>query len=182
MTKLALLTSASGGGAGIAAVRVYHSLLSVKKPDVKIDLLDIETLGYSIPIDVSPQTNASNKIISDTHFTIEYPGFVRSSLIEQLSEYDAINLHWCSFLISCTEIKLLLDLGKKILFTLHDFYYLLGSYRAKFASVETPNYATNEEFLKSWQSSETIYMLFGAVRRFSRTPLISRQFEKHIKN
>ena len=65
---------------------------------------------------------------------------------------------------------------------LHDFYYLLGSYRAKFASVETPDHATNEEFLESWQSNETIYMLFGAVRRFSRTPLISRQFEKHIKN
>jgi hypothetical protein len=126
MTKLALLTSATGGGAGIAAVRVYHSLLSVKEPDVKIDLLDIKTLGYSIPIDVSPQTNASNKIISDTHYTVEYPGFVRSSLIDQLSKYDAINLHWCSYLISCTEIKLLLDLGNKIIFTLHDFYYLLG--------------------------------------------------------
>ena len=93
---------------------------------MKIDLLDIETLGYSIPIDVSPQTNASNNIISDTHYTVEYPGFVRSSLIDQLSEYDAINLHWCSYLISCTEIKLLLDLGKKIILTLHDFYYLLG--------------------------------------------------------
>ncbi|MAS50904.1 MAG: hypothetical protein CL712_03135 [Chloroflexi bacterium] len=65
---------------------------------------------------------------------------------------------------------------------LHDFYYLLGSYRSKFASVETPDHATNEEFLESWQSSETVYMLFGAVRRFSRTPLISRQFEKYIRN
>ena len=48
MSKFALLTSASGGGAGIATVRIYHSLLSVKEPDVKVDLLDIETLGYSI--------------------------------------------------------------------------------------------------------------------------------------
>ena len=116
MSKFALLTSASGGGAGIAAVRVYNSLLSVKEPDVKVDLLDIETLGYSIPIDVSPHSNASNKTISDTHYTVEYPGFVRSDLIDQLSEYDSINLHWCSYLISCAEIKLLLDLGKKIIF------------------------------------------------------------------
>ena len=65
---------------------------------------------------------------------------------------------------------------------LHDFYYLLGSYRSKFATVETPDHATDEEFLASWQSADTVYMLFGAVRRFSRTPLISRQFEKYIKN
>jgi len=65
---------------------------------------------------------------------------------------------------------------------LHDFYYLLGSYRSKFANVETPDHANNQEFLESWQKNETVYMLFGAVRRFSRTPLISRQFEKYIQN
>ena len=65
---------------------------------------------------------------------------------------------------------------------LHDFYNLLGSYRSKFSNVETPDHATNEEFLESWQNKETVYMLFGAVRRFSRLPLISRQFEKYMKN
>jgi len=65
---------------------------------------------------------------------------------------------------------------------LHDFYFLLGLYRSKFQTVETPDYATNEEFLDSWQNSNTLYLLFGAVRRFSRTPLISRRYEKYIRN
>ena len=65
---------------------------------------------------------------------------------------------------------------------LHDFYFLLGNYRVRFSSVETPGHASNEEFLDSWQNDDTIYLLFGAVRRFSRVPLISRQYEKFINH
>lgn len=65
---------------------------------------------------------------------------------------------------------------------LHDFYFLLGNYRVKFSNVETPDYASNEDFLDSWQNDHTIYLLFGAVRRFSRVPLISRQYEKFINH
>ena len=65
---------------------------------------------------------------------------------------------------------------------LHDFYFLLGLYRTRFQYVETPDYAPTEDFLDSWQNNNTIYMLFGAVRRFSRTPLISRKYERYIRN
>ena len=65
---------------------------------------------------------------------------------------------------------------------LHDFYFLLGVYRQKFQNVETPDYAEKKEFLESWQNQNTLYQLFGAVRRFSRECIHSRQFEKWIKN
>ena len=65
---------------------------------------------------------------------------------------------------------------------LHDFYYLLGVYRQRFQNVETPETTDESIFLESWQNPDTLYQLFGAVRRFSREPLHSRQFEKWIKS
>jgi len=65
---------------------------------------------------------------------------------------------------------------------LHDFYYLLGVYRQRFQDVETPERAEKEAFLESWQKPDTMYQLFGAVRRFSRVPLHCRRFEKWINN
>ena len=65
---------------------------------------------------------------------------------------------------------------------LHDFYYLLGVYRQRFQNVETPLRADKKAFLDSWQNKDTMYQLFGAVRRFSREPIHSKRFEKWIKN
>lgn len=64
---------------------------------------------------------------------------------------------------------------------LHDFYFLLGIHRQRFQTNETPDYAEEKEFLESWQNKDTLYQLFGAVRRFSRECLHSRRFEKWIK-
>ena len=49
MKKLALLTSASSGGAGIAAKRVYSSLLNLKQQDLRIDLptIGLKTIKQS---------------------------------------------------------------------------------------------------------------------------------------
>ena len=65
---------------------------------------------------------------------------------------------------------------------LHDFYYLLGVYRQRFQDVEVLEGVDKLIFLKSWQNPETMYQLFGAVRRYSREPLHCRKFEKWIKN
>ena len=65
---------------------------------------------------------------------------------------------------------------------LHDFYFLLGIYRQRFINVETPERADKELFLESWQNPDTMYQLFGAVRRFSREPLHCWVLEKWIKN
>jgi len=65
---------------------------------------------------------------------------------------------------------------------LHDFFYLLGVYRQRFQDVETPEEASIENFLDSWQSDDTLYMLFGAVRNYAYHPLSGYSFEKWVNS
>lgn len=124
MLKIAVLSSASDGGAGIAAQRMCIAL--DRRDDVSADFLDISTIGDALPSSVAQQLNASRRVHTDTHFTPEKTGFVRGWLISLLSSYDVINVHWASYLISTSELIELATLGKSILITLHDFYYLTG--------------------------------------------------------
>jgi glycosyltransferase involved in cell wall biosynthesis len=126
MARIALLTSATAGGGGIAAKRVYSSLLHVKTREDHIDLLDMTALGGPIPADIAPHCGGSNKSFSDTHYTVEYPGYVRSDIVDRLTQYDAINIHWCSYLLSLSEVYQISLARKNVVFTCHDFYYFLG--------------------------------------------------------
>ncbi len=121
--KIAVLSSASAGGAGIAAYRIYEAL---KKANHEADFIDINTLNGAVSLEVSPQVSATNKKITNTHFTVDYASDVREWLINLLSEYDVINVQWASYLVSLSEILALAKLNKKIVFTMHDFYYITG--------------------------------------------------------
>lgn len=101
---------------------------------------------------------------------------IKTGLINPLTEVGFINGWFKDFKEYWRNV---LD-GRPIY--LHDFYYLLGVYRQRFQDVETPERADKEKFLASWQNPDTMYQLFGAVRRFSREPLHCREFEKSIKN
>lgn len=122
--RVAVLSSASGGGAGIAARRLTHALNL--RPDVQADFIDATALGGRLPPDVALPGSLSNRRITDTHYTVEYSGYVRGWLIEMLDEYDVINVHWASFLIGISELDELSRRGKSMLFTLHDYYYITG--------------------------------------------------------
>ena len=65
---------------------------------------------------------------------------------------------------------------------LHDFFYLLGVYRQRFQDVETPQVASVADFLDSWQNKDTVYMLFGAVRKYAYEPLNALIYEKWISH
>lgn len=65
---------------------------------------------------------------------------------------------------------------------LHDFFFLLGSYRQRFQNVETQDGANLEDFLDSWQNHDTLYMLFGAVRLYAYHPLGAHSYEKWVHN
>ena len=65
---------------------------------------------------------------------------------------------------------------------LPDFHYLLGSYRSRFQNNETPENASLDEFLNSYQNNSCIYMLFGAVRKYAYEPLSGFKVEKYLKN
>lgn len=122
--KVAVLSSASGGGAGIAARRVTDALnLS---DAVQADFLDMVALGGRMPADAAPPGNMSNRKMTDTHFTVEFPGYVRGWVIDFLQQYDVLNIHWASFLLGLAEIDELSRRGMPILFTCHDYYYFTG--------------------------------------------------------
>lgn len=63
----------------------------------------------------------------------------------------------------------------------HDFHYLLGVYRQKFQVVETPEIDDPEGFLESWTSDNSVYQLFGAVRRYGQMPLDGIRIEPFVK-
>ncbi|MCQ4321762.1 glycosyltransferase [Stutzerimonas stutzeri] len=121
--KIAILSSASAGGAGIAAYRVYEALS--RGAGFEVDFFDIDILGQ-VDTEVSPTHSASNGKITNTHFTVDYATEPRQWLIDFLDQYDVLNIHWASYLLSLCEILRLVQRGKQILFTLHDFHYITG--------------------------------------------------------
>ena len=122
--KLAILSSASSGGAGIAAARVKQALQGDSKEFV--DFIEVESLGARLPNDCSPAVSMTNGQLTNTHFTVEYPGFVRGWFIDLLSRYDVLNIHWASGLIALSEVEEVARRGTPILFTCHDYYYFTG--------------------------------------------------------
>ncbi len=65
---------------------------------------------------------------------------------------------------------------------LHDFYFLLGIYRQKYQKIEVQTNANKGAYLKSWQHKDTLYQLFGAVRRYAYAPLHCYKLEKWIEH
>ncbi|MCH8533313.1 MAG: glycosyltransferase [Alkalimonas sp.] len=123
--KVAILSSASGGGAGIAAYRIYEALKKYQADKCEVDFIDMEVLGR-VADDVSPPGSATNGKISNTHYTTDFASDVREYIVKTLSEYDVLNIQWSSYLLSIAEIYELAKNGMRIVFTLHDFYYLTG--------------------------------------------------------
>lgn len=122
--RIAILSSASGGGAGIAAKRLCDGLN--RTGTVTADFIDNASLKTALPRDVCLPGNATNERYTNTHFTGEYGGYSRGWMIELLSGYDAVNVHWASYLLSTQELIDLAQTGQPILITMHDFYYATG--------------------------------------------------------
>lgn len=124
VTRVAILSSAGGGGAGIAARRLAEALNAHEA--FQADFLTREEMGGVLPEDVAPMRSMTNHKLSDTHYTMEYPGFKRPWVVDLLSAYDVVNIHWTSYLISLAEIDELARRGTRILYMLHDFHHFTG--------------------------------------------------------
>ena len=122
--RVAILSSAGAGGGGIAARRMADALATI--PNVTADFLTGDELGGFLPPAVAPMKNMSNRRSTDTHFTLEYPGYRRDWVVDFLAQYDVINIHWASYLVSLAELDALAGMGKTLLFMLHDFHYITG--------------------------------------------------------
>lgn len=123
--KVAILSSASGGGAGIAAYRVFEALKKHQSDECAVDFIDMSIMGR-VADHISPTANATNGAISNTHYTVDFASEVRSHVIKTLMKYDVLNIHWASYLLTIAELYELAKSGKRIVFTLHDFYYFTG--------------------------------------------------------
>ncbi|KAF0162027.1 MAG: group 1 glycosyl transferase [Rhodocyclaceae bacterium] len=124
MSKIAILSSASGGGAGIAAKRICDALNHLG--NFQADFIDIVALGEAVPASVTLNDSSSNREYTDTHYTAEYPGYVRGWVVALLSSYDVINVHWAPYLVTTSELIALAKMKRRILITMHDFYYCTG--------------------------------------------------------
>jgi len=122
--RVALLTSAIGGGGGIAARRMAEALAS--DPRFAVDLLTPETLGELLPADVAPRASVSNRRRTNTQFSVEYPGYRRDWLVTLLAGYDLVNIQWAVKLISLAEIDALAATGTPVICTAHDYHYFTG--------------------------------------------------------
>lgn len=121
---IAILSSASAGGAGIAASRLADAMQAhASRP---VHFINSAGLGGVLPQDVAKQTSYSNHSISSTHFSYEHAGFARGWVVEMLTRYDALNIHWATYLLSLAEVDAIASAGKPLVFTLHDFHYLTG--------------------------------------------------------
>lgn len=151
-----------------------------------------------MPGDMSFKQNQYDRMAVDVNTlferSLDYPLVNPPSYLKRV-----LNRYFAGALIKCRLYERLLDAGIirfwfkefkhywiKVLegrpLYLHDFFYLLGVYRQRFQDVETPDGAKVDEFLNSWQNRDTLYMLFGAVRRYAYQPLSGFSFEKWINS
>nr|WP_259409170.1 glycosyltransferase [Rubrivivax gelatinosus] len=117
------MTSASAGGAGIAASRVAHALR--EHGGHSVDIFDIETAG-PVSQEVSPQRSVTNGRLSNTQFTADYGTAHRAWLVRTLAGYDLVNAHWTTYLQSIADLEALAATGVPLLLTLHDANYVTG--------------------------------------------------------
>lgn len=122
--RVAVLSSAHWGGAGIAARRLAEALAT--RDDLAVEMIDVARLRETVPPAVAPPQSFTNNRMSDVHFTVEHPGFTRGWLVELLSAYDVVNVHWAVTLIALGELDALARTGTTLVFTLHDFLHVSG--------------------------------------------------------
>ncbi len=121
---VAVLSIASHGGGGIAARRFADALAD--HTDLLVHFIDAAALGERLPEDIAPSDSLSNRTVSDVHFTVEHPTYVRGWLVRTLERFDVVNLHWTAGLVGLGEIVALAERGTPIILTLHDFHHLSG--------------------------------------------------------
>jgi len=132
--KIAILnTYEQAGGAAKAAYRLFQGLRDdghyahyiVRTRDGVADPDIIQMSGFNrsmFYLDKLMQKYyiAQNRTpISNTAFTTTYAG-VNTLLTDKLKEADIINFHWIEKYLSLQSIKQIIELGKPIVWTLHD--------------------------------------------------------------
>lgn len=133
----------SQGGAARAAYRL-HSGLRASGIDSKMLVKEktsaddtVQLLATKVPMCEGEDSfllsevvqrqyiDANRTSLSNTLFSLPYPGYDISRL-ESVQNADIINLHWVAFYQSPVTIWRLLQLGKPVVWTLHDMWAFTG--------------------------------------------------------
>ena len=123
--KIAFITNASGGGAGLAATRLAKAVKDHTNiyPELitgdKLRKLQGGSASHFSTLSITTRT------LTNTLFTLHKPGLLRQPILDFLNRYDIINIHWTSFCLTEEEI-LALAHDKKIFITFHDFFHATG--------------------------------------------------------
>lgn len=128
------------GGAALAAFRLNQALVQAgydshmlvrhkSSDDIRVLPLDIAdssselvTALSTLQIDCINQNRTS---LSNTPFTLPYPGISLKD-VDYFNSVDVINLHWVAYLQSPYSLRQILELGKPVLWTLHDMWAFTG--------------------------------------------------------
>ena len=129
------------GGAARAAYRLHRGLIEIgqqsrllatvkSSQDETVSLLSTQTPILArdseyFSLIQQHYINANRTSLSNTLFSLPYPGLDLTQLPEILAA-DIINLHWIAYYQSPVTLKQLLDLGKPVVWTLHDMYAFTG--------------------------------------------------------
>jgi len=121
------------GGAARAAYRLHSGLLEIGEDsrmlvrfkssnDSRVFPVASESTSGAFSIGEAIQEYYINSLrtdVSDTLFSFPYPGYDISGL-DIVRATDIINLHWVSFFLSPITLHRLFDLGRPVVWTLHD--------------------------------------------------------------
>jgi hypothetical protein len=124
MQSVAILSSASAGGAGLAARRLADALARTGR--MHASFLDRELLNARPSDDAIFPGSATNRRYTNTHFTLDFQGLRRSFFTEFLRGFDLVNVHWAQNFVTLAELISLAEAGQPLLVTLHDYHYITG--------------------------------------------------------
>jgi glycosyltransferase involved in cell wall biosynthesis len=133
---VAIMSTNPSGGAGIAALRLQNGLQKIGFSASMFSSAKGDTAPSFVlkSMEREPNLNPKNWQISKrcnlknsgaTIFSSELAS-LNQSAIKAPTAYDIINLHWVSNFLSPSSVKLFLDSGRPVVWTLHDMLPFTG--------------------------------------------------------
>ena len=133
--RTAIFITYTDGGAGNAAMRLHHGLSQkgVKarvfsfspSDDECIYQTKITPMMEAIGSIFGPLVRDDNRLPGSTIFSPNYPSLTPEQLAF-LDEFDVINIHWVARLLSNESVTYLANLGKPVIWTMHDMHPFTG--------------------------------------------------------
>lgn len=135
--KSALLSTYDSGGAGIAALRLHQGLQNIgvdshffskwgTKPVKNHTVIDSPEVRNDVFEDYVKRKFADNIYPGNSLCSAMYPS-IGFDFLAKIETCDIVNLHWVASFVSIEAIKKIRDMGKPLVWTLHDQNPMTGA-------------------------------------------------------